>query len=180
MRYFLDTEFDDNGRTIELISVALVSQDDRELYAVSDEFSVELCNDWVRANVLPQLPPRNQRTLDGATRWASRRLITQRVREFIGDDPAPEFWAYYADYDWVVFCQLFGPMSALPPGYPQMCMDLKQLAFHKYHRGDLKKLLPMTVGEHDALADARWNRDLYDRISDAPYIRRPSSSWRPL
>ena len=56
MRYFLDTEFDENGSTINLISIALVAEDGRELYLVSSEFSVNAFNDWVKANVLPLLP----------------------------------------------------------------------------------------------------------------------------
>ena len=37
-----------------------------------------------------------------------------------------EFYAYYADYDWVVLCQLFGRMLDLPKGFPMYCKDLKQ------------------------------------------------------
>lgn len=40
--------------------------------------------------------------------------------------PTPEFYAYYADYDWVVFCWLFGRMIDLPKGFPMYCKDLKQ------------------------------------------------------
>jgi hypothetical protein len=38
----------------------------------------------------------------------------------------PEFYAYYADYDWVLFCSLFGRMIDLPKGFPMYCIDLKQ------------------------------------------------------
>jgi len=38
----------------------------------------------------------------------------------------PEFYAYYADYDWVVFCSLFGRMIDLPKWFPMYCKDLKQ------------------------------------------------------
>lgn len=39
----------------------------------------------------------------------------------------PEFYGYYADYDWVVFCWLFGRMMDLPKGFPMYCIDLKQM-----------------------------------------------------
>lgn len=42
-------------------------------------------------------------------------------------NPKPVFYAYYADYDWVVFCQLFGKMNDLPDGFSQYCNDLKQI-----------------------------------------------------
>ncbi len=38
----------------------------------------------------------------------------------------PQFYAYYADYDWVVFCWLFGTMMNLPKEFPMYCIDLMQ------------------------------------------------------
>lgn len=56
MRYFYDTEFIDNGRIIDLISIGVVAEDGREFYAVSTEFDPESAGRWVRHNVLPKLP----------------------------------------------------------------------------------------------------------------------------
>ncbi len=41
--------------------------------------------------------------------------------------PKPEFYAYYAGYDWVAFCTLYGRMIDLPKGMPMYCRDLKQM-----------------------------------------------------
>lgn len=68
-----------------------------------------------------------------------------------------QFWAYYADYDWVVLCQLFGTMMQLPKHFPRYCMDLKQLSVDVGSPEHPKQ----EDGAHDALADARWNRELY-------------------
>jgi hypothetical protein len=76
----------------------------------------------------------------------------------------PEFWAYYADYDWVVFCQLFGSMIDLPQGFPMYCRDIKQKAdeveeyLQREHDANFRLRLPKQMGEHNALADAQWNR----------------------
>ena len=48
MRYFYDTEFIDNGRTIELISIGVAAEDGREYYAISTEFDPEQAGRWVR------------------------------------------------------------------------------------------------------------------------------------
>jgi len=150
-RWFLDTEFDENGKTIELISIALVSEDGREYYAESSEFDPNACNDWVKANVLPQLTgPRK-----------TRAQIAEDIRHLLlnGDGRKPEVWAYFADYDWVALCQLFGRMVDLPNGFPMFCLDLKQ-SMHLNAIG--KEQLPkQTAGEHNALADARWNRRVW-------------------
>jgi len=48
----------------------------------------------------------------------------------------PEFYGYYADYDWVVFCWLFGKMMDLPKGFPMYCRDLKQMLDLKWALDD--------------------------------------------
>lgn len=47
MRYFYDTEFIEDGHTIELISIGVVAEDGREYYAVSTEFDPERAGSWV-------------------------------------------------------------------------------------------------------------------------------------
>lgn len=80
----------------------------------------------------------------------------------------PEFYAYYADYDWVVFCWLFGKMIDLPKGFPKYCIDLKQMleAHNNFFAIDSTEEPGYPVQEkgkeHNALEDARWNRDLYN------------------
>lgn len=160
MNYFLDTEFDEDGKTIELISLALVAQDGRELYAVSTEFDPERCNAWVKANVLPKLPDRDETSVW----WKTRDEIRYDITAFIGDDPAPRFWAYFADYDWVVFCRLWGQMVDLPSKFPMYCLDLKQ-TLHHMQVSDIKGKVPQSVTQqHDALVDARWNRDVFEWV----------------
>lgn len=147
-QWFFDTEFNEDGRTIELISIGLVSRDGREYYAVSSEFDANACNDWVKANVLPLLPPERK----------SRGRMASEIRELVlGNGEKPEFWAYFADYDWVVLCQLFGRMVDLPKGFPMWCRDLKQ---RMADRGVAREWLPPQTGAaHSAIDDARWVRE---------------------
>lgn len=80
----------------------------------------------------------------------------------------PEFYAYYADYDWVVFCWIFGRMIDLPKGFPMYCKDLKQILDDEWKfRSDYKEAkyhhnYPKQENEHNALEDAKWNKKLYD------------------
>lgn len=99
----------------------------------------------------------------------------------------PELYAYYADYDWVAFCWLFGKMINLPKGFPKYCIDLKQemdkIVFPLLERENAKQKFlkgeeysfeeglrlfktrsdyPKQTNEHNALADARWNKELHE------------------
>lgn len=108
----------------------------------------------------------------------------------------PKFYAYFADYDWVVFCWLFGKMINLPKGFPKYCIDLKQMLDEKVDSlksSDFDKLFdsakkelalqqdlsfekklniiknhhpdyPQQKHEHNALADALWNKKLHEFI----------------
>ena len=87
----------------------------------------------------------------------AREEIGYAVRRFIDDDKVPVFWGYFPAYDWVVFGWLFGNMDELPFHFPQLCLDIKQLAIEL---GDPE--LPHQSGaRHHALADARWTRDAW-------------------
>lgn len=76
-----------------------------------------------------------------------------------------EFYAYYADYDWVLFCSLFGRMIDLPEGFPMYCRDLKQQLDERGINQEWKRAIaPDPEGEHNALVDAQWNKLLHDKI----------------
>lgn len=93
----------------------------------------------------------------------------------------PKFYAYYADYDWVSFCWLFGKMIDLPNGFPMYCNDLKQELDEKaikeldYTCWTTKEQVlehiktrigfPKQENEHNALADARWNKKLHEFLN---------------
>ncbi|WP_366933340.1 3'-5' exoribonuclease [Nostoc sp. NMS7] len=74
----------------------------------------------------------------------------------------PEIWAYYADYDWVCFCQLFGTMMDLPKGFPMYCRDIKQWCDYLEN----PELPKQGKGEHNALADARWNKLAWEFLDE--------------
>lgn len=153
MKFWFDTEFYENGKTIELISIGVVAEDNRTYYAETAKHA-ELANKtyWLRKNVAPHLRGMH----------ISRKLIAKDLIAFMGEKP--EIWAYYADYDWVVLCQLFGRMIDLPPGWPMYCRDVKQLADDL---GNLK-LPEQKTAEHDAMADAIWTRDAWYFLQGLP------------
>jgi hypothetical protein len=63
---------------------------------------------------------------------------TSNVKNW-GKNLPPEFYAYYADYDWVCFCWLFGKVVDLPTGFPMYCKDLKQMLDEKVSNMEFKR-----------------------------------------
>lgn len=188
--YYLDTEFHEYKKnilttevdyyvdTIELISIGIVSEYSETYYAICNEFDIQEAwdNEWLRTNVLK---PIFDETCIGdkdfdfnttkeliLTYGKSKADIAKEIIEFVGE--LPIFYAYYADYDWVVFCWLFGTMINLPAGFPMYCRDLNQtmdeLAVQiSGGRSALKKdyRFPTKENEHNALEDAKWNKHLH-------------------
>lgn len=147
MRFWFDTEFYEDGRIIELISIGLAAEDGRTYYAeVPSAGEIARRNDWLRANVLPHL--------QGPEKYRSQ--IAREIVEFMGEKP--EIWAYYADYDWVAICQLYGLMVDLPKGWPMFCRDVKQLAVSIGN----PKLPEQKTTKHHALADALWTKQAWE------------------
>jgi uncharacterized protein Usg len=142
--YFYDTEFIEDGRTIDLISIGIVTGDGRRLYLENSEADHSMASEWVRDNVLAHL--------EGPS--VPRHEIRDALVEFVGDDPDPVFWAYYGAYDWVALCQLFGTMMDLPPNFPKFHMDLKQWA----EQLNVARFIHLNEKEHHALHDAEWTR----------------------
>jgi hypothetical protein len=130
-------------------------------------------------------------TLKNFLKWKgkSKAKIAEEIRNFVCNptghpDPVvvshfyeqdhPKFYGYYADYDWVVFCSMFGTMMDLPKGFPMYCRDLKQLLddkatgrWHMSHQECIEKIkqdknYPKQENEHHALADAKWNKKLHE------------------
>lgn len=150
MRYFIDSEFVDDGKTIDLISIALVAEDGREYYAQSAEFLQHgKPTPWIQENVIPHLD----------NEWKERATIRDEICAFVGDGKV-EFWGYYSAYDHVALCQLFGPMVDIPSNWPYFIRDIQQ-EFARF--GIPERPLPKQEGAtHNALSDARYIKRLWE------------------
>lgn len=154
MKFWFDTEFIEDGKTIELISIGMVREDELTYYAEVQECDHSRASDWVKENVLPHLK--------GGDQVKTKNQIRRDIIGFIGGH-TPEFWAYYADYDWVALCQLYGTMMDLPKGWPMYCRDLKQWAdsLGNPKFPDLMEQLEIDKVPHNSISDAieckmRW------------------------
>lgn len=179
-RYFYDTEFNDDGVTIDLISIGIVSDDGRWYYAVSNGFDVERlrARKWLLDNVWPHLPltdrmgPEEDLDLTHPD-VKSRSQIAAEVKDFLLFAHPPELWAWYAAFDHVVYSQLFGEMIDIPVGLPWSTYDIKQ----EYIRLGCPELPPQDEGKHHALADAKHDRLLFESLRAYERRRGARVSW---
>jgi hypothetical protein len=97
MKFFLDTEFIEDGVTIDLISIGIVSEDGREYYAVNKECDFRRASQWVLENVLEPIglgqggfccvnlsdPSTSPRTKETVLASRSREQIVHEVIAFL-------------------------------------------------------------------------------------------------
>src|SRR5262249_22216429 len=110
-RYFYDCEFIEDGRTIDLVSIGVLDEHGRDVYATSTECAPAPAVPWVRRTVLARLPS------PGHPAWRSRARIRDDLYAFLVEPlggMSMELWAWFAAYDHVVLAQLWGRMPDLP------------------------------------------------------------------
>jgi 3' exoribonuclease, RNase T-like len=179
---------------IDLISIGIVGEDGSQFYAVSSEFNPKDADQWVKDNVISKLPPKkpvppeNQyhRDIVGLQygRLKNKEIITMaswfmgcrypvdplsevRQKAWYAAQPI-EVYGYFSDYDWVLFCSLFGRMMDLPKDFPMYCHDLKQMLDERGldEAWARTSFVDADKEQHDALQDAIWNHSLYRAIMD--------------
>ena len=171
-KFFYDTEFLEDGKTIDLISIGIVNYETGdEFYAVSKEFDTQAVasNAWLMQNVMPSIgyeeflgsqpvtgkPCPDFTISDPAAMY--RHEIRDGIMEFVKGS-WPDFWAWYGAYDHVALCQLWGRMIDLPSRMPMFTSDLKQM-----HKAAGRCEMPkQPEGLHNALADAKFNIVRYE------------------
>lgn len=179
-KFFYDTEFHEDGKTIDLISIGIVRGDGKEYYAVSAEADYKRIyeNSWLMNHVMNTIPhivveiPNDggYTIVPTGPFVKTRAQIRDEIYDFVYEsasefnDPhgeaKAEFWAWYGDYDHVALCQLFGKMIDLPTGFPFFTRDLRQ-TWEDRGYPDIPK---QDVGEHNALDDARYNKVLWEYL----------------
>lgn len=169
MRYFLDTEFDDDGETIMPISLGMISQDARSLY-IEFDFDEDRArrNDFVRENVLTVLTGQKRLSKAEARDAICEFMGLPKYRAESSRSPI-EVWAYFAASDWVVFYQLWGGLLNVPKGMPHHCMDLQQWWVQLDRPIGIKG--PKPKGAHNALVDAGWNLALHERLAGCAELK---------
>ena len=175
-RYFIDTEFIDDSKTIDLISIGIVSSDGREYYAQSRNFDEDAASHWVLHNVIYKLPDCKAGDMDdhrffslekGCSEpgcpWRIYEQIKQEVLAFMDAEKygTPELWGWCCAFDYVILSQLFGIMAVdWPQGWTHYIKDVQ---FLLDERGLTDDMLPPQEGTaHNALEDARYIRQLWE------------------
>lgn len=174
----VDTEFLDDGKTIELISLALVAEDGQEYYAIVEDADWPriIRNRWLANNVvLPYLPIafagdtdafHFEETMADFEHVKPRAQVAYEVERWLKALPGEiETWAYYPATDHVAMYQLFGPMiEATAHGWPMRTSCLKQEEISVARQ--VGKMLRLETLSGPVLGDWRLSRPVQDPFTE--------------
>jgi hypothetical protein len=160
---FYDWEFQEDGITIEPISLGMTSLDGRELYLVNQDFDWSQATDWLKENVLPKLyaaMPQHDLILKVPKSEMRDYILHFLTVEAEATNQKLKLVGMASAYDFVCTAQRFGLLINKPRVLPWWNCDLRQWV------EDLgNPRLPEKQVQHNALLDARWVRDSYQWLS---------------
>jgi hypothetical protein len=145
---FLDTEYTSSEqREPNLISLALVAEDGkRELYLELADWTLQECNSFVIAEVIPLL--------------SGPALSTERARasarEWLNGSPRKVQIACDSERDWQLLLKLLG--TPLPPNLAASYFDLRPLVDTTIYHRTVVAFYDNNSRAHHALFDARAYR----------------------
>jgi len=178
MRYFFDCKCIEDGSTIALIaliSLGLVAEDGRKLYAENSGADLSKAGEWVAKNVVSELWSRqidkdrlqfNPWIRDGVVGGVMRYdEIARKVRDFCNPQiyGTPEFWVFYdPESSRYPFRHLIGWLEGLPPEDPMDFRSIKRL-WQDLGNPTLPGYKDLT---HHALAQAQRNKQSWQFLQD--------------
>lgn len=170
---FLDTEFTGLTQDTQLLSLALLTDDEQSFYAEFTDYDAALLSAWHHEHVLPYLRLQAGTSITTQAKWevaGDTPTVTRAVSAWLEQYEQIEIWADCPAYDWVLFCQLFGGALQLPKHIFYLPFDLVTLFKAKgldpdTDRRAFASLDKQRAGpQHNALVDAQVTRACYQRL----------------
>lgn len=161
MLVFIDTEFTDFVQ-IDLISIALVSDDGREFYAERTDYRRDDCNDFVRAAVLPMLG-----RVPGAA--CTRAELTLRLRTWFEALPEPVtlVFDYFSDWELLADAFLGDDFDKPPANVGDKLLLVDDIVGDPVFQHALNRTFSRDWPPHHALADAKAMKAGYQAWQEA-------------
>ena len=186
MKVFFDTEFTGLHQNTKLISIGLVSEDNKTFYAENcsfqDGFKTESDSKWADENLITHLKFYGKSTneynnsvlsmmtanLSSNSVFGEEELIRDSLGDWLSMFDKVELWSDCLAYDFVLFNQLWGHAFAIPDNVYYIPFDICTVFKLKGIDPDINReeFAGMTKGaeKHNALWDAKVIKACYEKL----------------
>ena len=184
MKIFFDTEFTGLHKDTSLVSIGLVSEDNRRFYAEISDYDKTQVNDWLQENVIDDLWINK-----GYFSWdypdfyhfAKKEEVALRLADYFKQFDSVELVSDVCHYDMVLLIDLFGEAFDLPSNVSAACYDINQdiADFHSISNADAFNVsreeilennnIEIKGSKHNALYDAEVIKAVYKIMNKDKY-----------
>lgn len=181
MIFFLDTEFTSLTQQAQLLSIAIVDENENVFYAEFTDYDSDNISEWINENVISQFFLSSEKTLTSSSIFikGNTELVKYELVKWLEayKNTTCKFIADVYMYDWVLFAELFGGALHLPTFIDFMPIDFATLLFAKNeepHKPRIEFLTKIevenlraaypTIKEHSALYDTLLLKKCYQKL----------------
>ena len=123
MKIFFDTEFTGLHKNTSLISIGMISEDNRQFYAELTDYDEKQCDGWIVSNVLEHLITDDSNYIPNL-HIGNKQNISTSLNNWMKQFDYVELVSDVSHYDFVLFIDLFGTAFDLPENVCQACYDI--------------------------------------------------------
>lgn len=180
MQVFFDTEFTGLHHNTTLISIGLVSENNKTFYAELTDYDKTQLDDWLNKNVIDNLMfnsmPDTGIVLNNSMSEYRIKDNSNSVKEHLTKwlthfNEQIEMWSDCLSYDWVLFNKLYGHAFNIPKFVYYIPYDICTMFKLNGIDPDINREefahwcdVSGNISKHNALHDARVIKACYDRM----------------
>jgi len=188
MKLFFDTEFTGLTQDTTLVSIGLVSEDNRTFYAEFTDYSKMQVSEWIKDNVISNLhwfTKQSERLYIPNYHLGTKETIKESLANWFSQFDTVELVSDVSHYDMILLINIFGTPFDLPKNVAPCCHDINQdIADHyKICERDAfdmprDKILydkylehKITGNQHNAMYDAKVVREIYQIVKGIDFSK---------
>lgn len=191
MKIFFDTEFTGLHKNTTLISIGMVSEDNRQFYAELTDYDENQCDEWITKNVLSHLYTKSLDNIEKSPYISNLHIgnkedISKALFIWLKQFDTVEFISDVSHYDFVLLIDLFGSAWNLPKNVCPSCYDINQDIASKYDISQKEafdksreeilyqhyKENVVNGDKHNSLYDAKVIRELYQILNNINFNKK--------
>lgn len=173
MKIFFDTEFTGLHKNTTLISIGLITEDNKQFYAEFTDYNKSQVDNWIKENILDKLiiiingkTVKNEVTLVKGNKQVIKEQLTDWFTSLKANKI--EMWSDCLAYDWVLFNDIFGTAFDLPKMIYYIPFDICTLFKIKNVDPDINREEFCNTSnknlKHNALYDAIVIKGCYEKL----------------
>ena len=190
MKIFFDCEFTGLHAGTTLISIGLMSENNKMFYAEFNDYDKSQINPWIEEHVIKNLlfeesrfEPNRQFIpvfTENYCMLGNKEKVKKMLVKWLSQFDSVQMWSDCLSYDWVLFNDIFGTAFDIPENVNYIPQDICTLFFacdidpdisreefvygESYNKPEFKHLFKQSTYKHNSLYDAYTIMECYNQL----------------